>query len=292
MLGLDQRLQAEPWTPVDSVAWLKAMAWDLRGNMQDEIDRSLMTSSLSPTQIAQLYPEYPYSRNRPIVDDGSVRRRPPAADLSAAAPASAGLRRAAQGRRVQRRAAASCSALSDRSDELPALLGPAATASAPTPGWSPASTPPPASRCWPTTRTWRPDAVALVPDGPALPRRSAAACPYDVAGFTFSGMPGVVIGHNQNIAWGFTNLGADVTDLYLEKVTGRHLPVRRQGRCRSPPARRPSRSPAAADRDDHRARRPTTARSSPTAATSSQTSARPRRSATRPRTAAPATPSP
>ena len=25
----------EPWTPVDSIAWLKAMAWDLRGNMQD-----------------------------------------------------------------------------------------------------------------------------------------------------------------------------------------------------------------------------------------------------------------
>ena len=33
-------------------------------------------------------------------------------------------------------------------------------------------------------------------------------------------MPGVVIGHNQDIAWGMTNLGADVTDLYLEKVTG------------------------------------------------------------------------
>ena len=43
-------------------------------------------------------------------------------------------------------------------------------------------------------------------------------CQYDVTGFTFSGMPGVVIGHNQDIAWGMTNLGADVTDLYLEKV--------------------------------------------------------------------------
>jgi penicillin amidase len=29
-----------------------------------------------------------------------------------------------------------------------------------------------------------------------------------------------VIGHNQTIGWGFTNLGPDVTDLYLEKVTG------------------------------------------------------------------------
>jgi penicillin amidase len=32
-------------------------------------------------------------------------------------------------------------------------------------------------------------------------------------------MPGVIIGHNQDIAWGMTNMGADVTDLYLEKVT-------------------------------------------------------------------------
>jgi penicillin amidase len=50
-------------------------------------------------------------------------------------------------------------------------------------------------------------------------RQVGPACPYDVAGYTFSGMPGVVIGHNQSIAWGMTNLGADVTDLYLEKVT-------------------------------------------------------------------------
>ena len=45
-------------------------------------------------------------------------------------------------------------------------------------------------------------------------------CPFDVAGFTFSGVPGVVIGHNADIAWGFTNLGPDVTDLYLERVSG------------------------------------------------------------------------
>ena len=45
-------------------------------------------------------------------------------------------------------------------------------------------------------------------------------CEFNVAGFTFSGVPGVVIGHNDRIAWGFTNLDPDVTDLYLEKVEG------------------------------------------------------------------------
>ncbi len=45
-------------------------------------------------------------------------------------------------------------------------------------------------------------------------------CPFDVAGFSFSGVPGVIIGHNDDIAWGFTNLGADVTDLFVERVEG------------------------------------------------------------------------
>ncbi|MCW7991553.1 penicillin amidase, partial [Streptomyces platensis subsp. clarensis] len=49
-------------------------------------------------------------------------------------------------------------------------------------------------------------------------RSVSATCRYDVAGYSFSGTPGVIIGHNDSIAWGFTNLGADVTDLYLEKV--------------------------------------------------------------------------
>ncbi len=51
-------------------------------------------------------------------------------------------------------------------------------------------------------------------------RTVSEECPLDVAGFTFSGMPGVVIGHNADIAWGFTNLSPDVSDLYLEKVDG------------------------------------------------------------------------
>jgi penicillin amidase len=38
-----------------------------------------------------------------------------------------------------------------------------------------------------------------------------------VAGVTFPGAPGVVLGHNENIAWGATNVGPDVQDLYLEE---------------------------------------------------------------------------
>jgi penicillin amidase len=48
----------------------------------------------------------------------------------------------------------------------------------------------------------------------------------NVAGVTLPGSPGIIVGHNQHIAWGFTNLGFDVQDLYLEQLderTGRYL---------------------------------------------------------------------
>jgi penicillin amidase len=44
---------------------------------------------------------------------------------------------------------------------------------------------------------------------------------YDVAGVSLPGVPGVIVGHNRRIAWGFTNLGADVQDLYIETFNDR-----------------------------------------------------------------------
>jgi penicillin G amidase len=48
----------------------------------------------------------------------------------------------------------------------------------------------------------------------------------DVTGVSLPGVPGVIIGHNQRIAWGVTNLGFNVQDLYIEKIdpqNGRYL---------------------------------------------------------------------
>lgn len=59
---------------------------------------------------------------------------------------------------------------------------------------------------------------------------------YRVTGFTFPGVPGVVVGHNGAIAWGVTNANPDVQDLFVERLRpqdpsrylfrGRWLPVR------------------------------------------------------------------
>jgi penicillin amidase len=40
---------------------------------------------------------------------------------------------------------------------------------------------------------------------------------FDVAGVSLPGVPYVIVGHNQRIAWGFTNLGPNVEDVYVEK---------------------------------------------------------------------------
>ena len=44
---------------------------------------------------------------------------------------------------------------------------------------------------------------------------------FDVAGVTLPGVPFVIVGHNRRIAWGFTNLGPNVEDVYIEKFNDR-----------------------------------------------------------------------
>ena len=77
-----------------------------------------------------------------------------------------------------------------------------------------------------------------------------------------------MIGHNADIAWGFTNLGPDVTDLFLEQIDGddRYVARRRDGAAASSAPRR-SRSRGEDDVDDHACARRCTARSSPTSST-------------------------
>ena len=48
----------------------------------------------------------------------------------------------------------------------------------------------------------------------------------NVAGVELPGVPGVIVGHNDRIAWGVTNLGFDVQDLYKERIdlrTGKYV---------------------------------------------------------------------
>jgi len=207
--------EPEPWTPADSVAWLKAMAWDLRSNLVDEIDRAQLTTTLDPAQIAQLHPSYPYDTHPTIVDG------PPAVPPTAAATVATGATETeADALAAGAGYNAALASLRTSLQSVPELLGPAGGEIG--------------SNSWVVSGSLTDSGKPILANdphlGPALPsvwyqvglRCSTVSpeCPFDVAGYSFSGLPGVVIGHNSRVAWGFTNLGPDVADLYVEKVTG------------------------------------------------------------------------
>jgi penicillin amidase len=213
VLGLMNRgYRVEPWTPIDSLAWLKAMAWDLRGNMEAELDRALLFArGLSRDQIAQLHPEYPYDLNRPIIAGGAVvdgafdaNATPPEPDLGEPTAAAAAWKAVAP-------ALGSVAAVMDL---LPRMLDRKDDAG---------------SNSWVVSGKFTNTGKPLLANDPHLSASMPGIwyqmglhceCEYNVEGFTFSGVPGVVIGHNSRIAWGLTNMDPDVTDLYLEKVDG------------------------------------------------------------------------
>ena len=63
--------EIEPWTPVDSLAWLKAMAWDLRSNYDEELGRASPTAASTRRRpvalVNTLYPPYPADTHAPIL---------------------------------------------------------------------------------------------------------------------------------------------------------------------------------------------------------------------------------
>ncbi|MGO4533974.1 penicillin acylase family protein [Leifsonia sp. 2MCAF36] len=220
VLGLQNpAYRPEPWTPADSVAWLKAMAWDLRSNLEDEIDRALLATKLKPEQVAELHPGYPYTGHPTITDQGGGEPRtvtpdadPGAIASSAGAASTPSVDPAAYASQLEQVAA--------NVDALPRLIGPAGDGIG--------------SNSWVIGGAHTASGKPLLANDPhlgaALPSvwyqmglhcaTVSAACPFDVAGFSFSGFPGIIIGHNDRISWGFTNLGPDVADLFVEKVTG------------------------------------------------------------------------
>lgn len=49
----------EPWRPADTLVWLKMMAWNLSGNWANEARRAALAARLNPTQIRDIWPDYP-----------------------------------------------------------------------------------------------------------------------------------------------------------------------------------------------------------------------------------------
>lgn len=248
VLGLQNAdYEIEPWTAVDSVAWLKAMAWDLRSNIGDEIDRALLAQDHTPAEIAAFYPPYP--EDHPVI--APTEPTPTPAPVATPAPDAT----PAPGE-TPAPDATPAPGETPAADAAPEGAGGSAeTAVAASVDWSAidrlmtsASAPPVeglgealgdvgegiGSNSWVVSGRFTESGQPLLANDPhlggSLPSvwhqvglrcaEVSEECPFEVSGFGFSGVPGVIIGHNAKVAWGFTNLTSDVTDLYIERVSG------------------------------------------------------------------------
>lgn len=173
----------EPWTPLDSVSWGKYMAYDLSGNFSREILRASLVDKLGADKAAFLLPTNP-AENTPLIVPNGVNY--------------AGMDKAL--------------ALVDLQSELSALAGS-----------DPASQ---GSNNWVVGGAKTTTGKPMLANDPHLGIRNPSiwyeigleAPGWNVDGVTFPGVPGVVVGHNDRIAWGVTNVGGDTQDLYMEKI--------------------------------------------------------------------------
>ncbi|MCS6910935.1 MAG: penicillin acylase family protein, partial [Anaerolineales bacterium] len=69
--GFDPNRKPEPWSPADSLAWAKAMAWDLGGNMDDEIYRAKLYQLLS-AEMAEEFLVTPPSDHPVILPSSAI----------------------------------------------------------------------------------------------------------------------------------------------------------------------------------------------------------------------------
>ncbi len=200
---LNPDYRPEPWQPLHSLTWAKVMAWDLGGNMDSEIERALLLKSLTPEQLAEIIPAYP-ADHPVIVPAPNVGLQPPDrafAQTDWAIQALPLLKEIAR-----------------KSANLETLLGLQGNAIG--------------SNNWVISGARTNTGKPLLANDPHLGVQMPSiwyevglhcqpkgdGCPYNIVGFSFAGAPGVIVGHNDRIAWGVTNVGPDVQDLYIERI--------------------------------------------------------------------------
>lgn len=209
LLGIDPRPAAREgryWDAVDSVGWLIMMALDLGGNWGNEFARLTALQTLDTEGLWTLFPPYPGEARAARADLAALYREWGVFRQGASPSAGAG---ATEGGLVGPIA----QALAEWTRELGNLEGKG-------------------SNNWLVDGTRSASGKPLLANDPHL-GLSAPAIWYfarlqapaegndpalDVIGATLPGLPFVVLGRTAGAAWGFTNTGPDVQDLYLEQI--------------------------------------------------------------------------
>ncbi len=211
--------QPEEWTAADSVSWLKVVAWNLGSNINQETELAIMTAKVGARRANELFPGYPFEDFEPIVSRGTVAGKTfdPSAGRVSARPAPNGLTQD-----QLRRGSSALSSVSRIDNVIPPALGSRSLGAEV------------GSNSWVASGAHTASGNAMLSNdahlGTSIPsaltqlglhcRTVSKECPFDVSGFGFTSIPGVVIGKNAKIAWGLSTSYVDVQDLYLENVAG------------------------------------------------------------------------
>jgi penicillin amidase len=202
---LSPSYQIEPWTPLHTLAWARALSWDLRANMDEEIQRAILLKTLTPQQVAELFPAYPADHPVIVNKIGGTSASATAPDAAANIPD------------------ATLTTLQHNVSLLDEMLGPLSDEVG--------------SNSWVISGKLSATGMPLLANDPhlgiAMPsiwyqvdlhcQPKSDACPFELAGFSLAGVPGILLGHNDHIAWGFTFAYEDVMDLFIEKVNPENL---------------------------------------------------------------------
>ena len=70
--AVNRNYTPEPWTAIDSILWGKVMAWDLRGNLGNEIARAMLLDDFTPEEVGLFYPPYP--EEHPVIVGNAAPR--------------------------------------------------------------------------------------------------------------------------------------------------------------------------------------------------------------------------
>jgi penicillin amidase len=205
LLGLTGvQIEIEPWTPADTVTFTKIMAWNLSGGLED-LTRAELIAQLGEAMVADYEPQWPYGRRPTIIlaDDLATD----AADAATTQPEPIA------------RAAATASA------RLAGGVRPDA-------GFGMVMGSDIGSNNWVVSGDMTASGKPILANDPHLGIQMPSiwyeiglhcqpvsdACPLNARGFTFALSPTIITGHNARIAWGVTNVGPDVIDLFRVEI--------------------------------------------------------------------------
>lgn len=172
------RFKPDPWRIVDSIQWSKMMGWNLGGNWETEVVRARIVAKLGAERAAKL--EAGYDPHHPLII-------PPGVEYS--------------GINMN---------MLEQYEQLKQLSGFGLMGG---------------SNNWVVDGSMTTMGLPILCNDPHLGQAAPSiwyechlvAGDIDTIGASFPGTPGIVIGHNQYVAWGVTNAPSDIEDLYIEK---------------------------------------------------------------------------